>query len=191
LKKKGFINLTGIEPSISVINSAHPEIKSHLQEGIFQVDDFKEMNYDLVCCFMTMEHGYDPREITESVNKILKKGGYFVIVIHNYRSLVNRILGKKSPIIDIEHMQLFSKKSIGLLLNKTNYQDIQVKDLYNCYSINYWIRLSPIPNLIKNTFIKLLNKFNLGNFKIKINVGNIIVSGRKGDAIKKRNKLDL
>ena len=88
-------------------------------------------------------------------------------------------------------MQLFSKKSIGLLLNKTNYQDIQVKDLYNHYSINYWIRLSPIPNLIKNTFIKLLNKFNLGNFKIKINVGNIIVSGRKGDAIKKRNKLDL
>jgi SAM-dependent methyltransferase len=191
LKKKGFTDLIGIEPSISAINSAHPEIKSHLQEGIFQVDDFQEMNYDLVCCFMTLEHVYDPREISESVNKILKKGGYFVIVLHNYRSLVNKILGKKSPIIDIEHMQLFSKKSIGLLLNKTNYQDIQVKDLYNRYSINYWIRLSPIPNLIKNTFIKLLNKFNLGNFKIKINVGNIIVSGRKGDAIKKRNKLDL
>ncbi len=182
LKKKGFTDLIGIEPSISAINSAHPEIKSHLQEGIFQVDDFQEMNYDLVCCFMTLEHVYDPREISESVNKILKKGGYFVIVLHNYRSLVNKILGKKSPIIDIEHMQLFSKKSIGLLLNKTNYQDIQVKDLYNRYSINYWIRLSPIPNLINNTFIKLLNKFNLGNFKIKINVGNMIVSGRKVDA---------
>ena len=191
LKKKGFTDLTGIEPSISAINSAHPEIKSHLQEGIFQVDDFQGTNYDLVCCFMTLEHVYDPREITESVSKILKKGGYFVMVVHNYRSLVNRILGRKSPIIDIEHMQLFSKKSIGLLLNKTNYQDIQVKDLYNRYSINYWIRLSPIPNLIKNICIKLLNKFNLGNLKIKINVGNIIVSGRKVDADLKHNKLDL
>ena len=188
LKKKGFTDLTGIEPSISAINSAHPEIRGHLQEGIFQVDDFQGMHYDLVCCFMTLEHVYDPREISESVSKILKKGGYFVMVVHNYRSLVNRILGRKSPIIDIEHMQLFSKKSIGLLLNKTNYQDIQVKDLYNCYSINYWIRLSPIPNLIKNIFIKLLNKFNLGNLKIKINVGNIIVSGRKVDTDLERNK---
>jgi SAM-dependent methyltransferase len=191
LKKRGFTDLTGIEPSISAINSAHPEIKSHLQEGIFQVDDFQGMNYDLVCCFMTLEHVYDPREISESVNKILKKGGYFVMVVHNYRSLVNRILGRKSPIIDIEHMQLFSKKSIRLLLNKTNYQDIQVKDLYNRYSINYWIRLSPITNFIKNIFIKLLNKFNLGNFKIKINVANIIASGRKVDTNLKRNKLDL
>ena len=179
LKKKGFINLTGIEPSISAINSAHPEIKSHLQEGIFQVDDFKEMNYDLVCCFMTMEHVYDPREITESVNKILKKGGYFVIVIHNYRSLVNRILGKKSPIIDIEHMQLFSKKSIKLLLNNTNYQDIHIKSVCNRYSINYWVRLLPIFSLIKTIFIKLLKIFNLDNIKININVGNMIISGKK------------
>jgi SAM-dependent methyltransferase len=190
LKKKGFANLTGIEPSISAINSAHPEIKSHLQEGIFQVDNFQEMKYDLVCCFMTLEHVYDPREISESVNKILKKGGYFVMVVHNYRSLVNRILGRKSPIIDIEHMQLFSKKSIGLLFNKTNYQDIQIKDFYNHYPIKYWIRLSPIPNLIKNIFIKLLHKFNLGNFKIKINVGNIMVSGRKVGGVKKPNTLN-
>ena len=179
LKKKGFINLTGIEPSISAINSAHPEIKSHLQEGIFQVDDFKEMNYDLVCCFMTMEHVYDPREITESVNKILKKGGYFVIVIHNYRSLVNRILGKKSPIIDIEHMQLFSKKSIKLLLNNTNYQDIHIKSVCNRYSINYWVRLLPIFSLIKTIFIKLLKIFYLDNIKININIGNMIFSGKK------------
>ena len=106
------------------------------------------------------------------------------MVVHNYRSPLNRILGKKSPIIDIEHMQLFSKKSIESLFNKTNYEDIQIKDFYNHYSINYWIRLSPLPNLIKNIFIKLLNKFNLGKFKIKINVGNIIVSGRKASGVK-------
>ena len=190
LKKKGFTNLTGIEPSISAINSAHPEIKSHLQEGIFQVDNFQEMKYDLVCCFMTLEHVYDPREISESVNKILKKGGYFVMVVHNYRSLVNRILGKKSPIIDIEHMQLFSKKSIRLLLNKTNYNDIKINDFSNLYSINYWVRLLPISNLIKKFFIKILNKIKLDNFKIKINVGNIIISGRKDCLDLKRNRLN-
>ena len=190
LKKKGFTNLTGIEPSISAINSAHPEIKSHLQEGIFQVDNFQEMKYDLVCCFMTLEHVYDPREISESVNKILKKGGYFVMVVHNYRSLVNRILGKKSPIIDIEHMQLFSKKSIRLLLNNTNYQDIHIKAISNRYSINYWIRLLPIVSLIKKIFIKLLKVFNFDNVKININVGNMIVSGRKVDSGLKRNLLD-
>ena len=190
LKKKGFTNLTGIEPSISAINSAHSEIKSHLHEGIFQVDDFQEASYDLVCCFMTLEHVYDPREISESVNKILKKDGYFVMVVHNYRSIVNKILGKKSPIIDIEHMQLFSKKSIRLLLNKTNYNDIKINDFSNLYSINYWVRLLPISNLIKKFFIKILNKIKLDNFKIKINVGNIIISGRKDCLDLKRNRLN-
>ena len=191
LKKKGLTNLTGIEPSISAINCAHSEIKNHLKEGIFQVDHLQEASYDLVCCFMTMEHVYDPREVSESVNKILKKDGSFVIVIHNYRSLVNKILGQKSPIIDIEHMQLFSNQSIRSLLNKTNYQNIYIKKFSNYYSINYWVRLLPLPVSIKNIFIKVLNKFNLGNFKIKINVGNIIVSGRKVDADLKHNKLDL
>jgi len=181
LKKKGLTNLTGIEPSISAINCAHSEIKNHLKEGIFQVDHFQEASYDLVCCFMTLEHVYDPREISEAANKILKKGGYFVIVIHNYRSLVNKILGKKSPIIDIEHMQLFSKKSIRSLLNKTNYREIHIKTVSNRYSINYWIRLLPISNLMKKIIIKLLNIFRLNNFKVKINVGNIIVSGVKAD----------
>tara|TARA_B110000114_G_C14757314_1_gene263416 strand:- start:145 stop:543 length:399 start_codon:yes stop_codon:yes gene_type:complete len=132
---------------------------------------------------MTMEHVYDPREVSESVNKILKKDGSFVIVIHNYRSLVNKILGQKSPIIDIEHMQLFSNQSIRSLLNKTNYQNIYIKKFSNYYSINYWVRLLPLPVSIKNIFIKVLNKFNLGNFKIKINVGNIIVSGNKSDSV--------
>jgi len=182
LKKKGFTKLTGIEPSISAINCAHSEIKNHLKEGIFQVDHLQEASYDLVSCFMTLEHVYDPREIAESANKILKKGGYFVMVVHNYRSLVNRILGKKSPIIDIEHMQLFSRKSIRLLLNNTNYQDIQIKSVSNRYSISYWIRLLPIFSLIKKISIKLLKIFNLDNVKININVGNIIVSGRKIDA---------
>jgi len=191
LKKNGFTNLTGIEPSISAINSAHPDIRSHLKQGIFQVNDFQELDYDLVFCFMTLEHVYDPREIAESVNKILKKGGSFVMVVHNYRALINKILGKKSPIIDIEHMQLFSEKSITMLLNRTNYQNISIKNFSNCYSINYWIRLLPITNLIKQIFIKLLNKFNLDNFKIKISVGNIIVSGRKADTDLKRNKLNL
>jgi len=182
LKKKGFTKLTGIEPSISAINCAHSEIKNQLKEGIFQVDHLQEASYDLVSCFMTLEHVYDPREIAESANKILKKGGYFVMVVHNYRSLVNRILGKKSPIIDIEHMQLFSRKSIRLLLNNTNYQDIQIKSVSNRYSISYWIRLLPIFSLIKKISIKLLKIFNLDNVKININVGNIIVSGRKIDA---------
>jgi len=77
-----------------------------------------------------------------------------------------------------------------LLLNKTNYNDIKINDFSNLYSINYWVRLLPISNLIKKFFIKILNKIKLDNFKIKINVGNIIISGRKDCLDLKRNRLN-
>lgn len=40
-----------------------------------------------------------------------KEGSIAYLVCYDYRSFVNKILGMKSPIYDIEHLQLFSKKA--------------------------------------------------------------------------------
>ena len=55
---------------------------------------------------MTLEHVLDPFEVSKSAFNLLRKGGVFITVTHNYESKVNRILHTKSPIIDIEHMPL-------------------------------------------------------------------------------------
>jgi SAM-dependent methyltransferase len=112
LRQKGFERVVGIEPSAAAIAAAPEHRRDWIKEGIFSGNDYEPQSFDFICCFMTLEHVRDPREIAESVHRLLKPGGVFATVTHDYRSTVNRILGRRSPIIDVEHMQLFSPDSL-------------------------------------------------------------------------------
>ena len=179
LSKAGFQKVIGIEPSLSAIKSAPPERQKKIQEGIFDENNYKPESFDLICCFMTMEHVLDPKIISDSVFQLLKPGGAFVTITHNYRSLINKLLGKKSPIIDIEHMQVFSNISIVNLMEESNYININNKDFKNRYRIIYWIRLLPIPSKFKEILYEIIKKIGLKEYRLSINVGNQITSAYK------------
>ena len=179
LSKAGFKKVIGIEPSLSAIKNAPTSRKEKIQIGIFEEKNFKPESFDLICCFMTMEHVLDPKIISDAVFRLLKPGGAFVTITHNYRSLVNKLLGQKSPIIDIEHMQIFSNKSIVNLMKKSNYINIKNKDIKNKYRLSYWIKLLPIQGKLKDTLYKIVKKFGLEEYRLSINVGNQITSAYK------------
>ena len=179
LKRDGFTRLVGIEPSSSAIDAAPKHRKDWILEGIFREEDHQASSFDLICCFMTMEHVPDPKLISDAAFRLLRPGGAFVIIVHNYRSAVNRILGKRSPIIDVEHMQLFSPGSISRLFELGGYQHVSVKAFVNRYSLLYWFRLMPVPAPAKALATKLLSASGMGNAKIGMNVGNTIAYGFK------------
>jgi 2-polyprenyl-3-methyl-5-hydroxy-6-metoxy-1,4-benzoquinol methylase len=179
LKAEGFAELVGVEPSPAAIRAAPSYRRNWLIEGIFNEGQFEPASFDLICCFMTMEHVSDPKSIAMSAKKLLRPGGAFVTVTHNYRGLVNKLLGKRSPIIDIEHMQLFSKMSITELFDRCDFADISVRPFKNRYSLMYWIRLIPLPENIKSALLKIVKYIRLDNVKLLINVGNLISSGFK------------
>lgn len=179
LKNNNFKILVGVEPSSAAIAAAPRHRQKWIKEAIFKESDFEKESFDFICCFMTLEHVRDPNELVLSVFNLLKPGGAIALVTHDYRSLINRILGKKSPIIDIEHMQLFSNKSITNLLKNNNYENIKVNSFKNKYSVNYWIRLLPLNLSIKKYLIKFICRVGLSNTKISLNVGNIISCGFK------------
>lgn len=179
LKKEGFCRLVGIEPSSSAIKAAPDHRKDWIVEGIFREEEHQASSFDLICCFMTMEHVPDPKLISDAAFRLLRPGGAFVIIVHNYRSTVNRILGKRSPIIDVEHMQLFSSGSIAQLFKRTGYKQISVNAFVNRYTIQYWLRLLPVPDSAKAFATKLLSVCGLAKAKVGLNVGNTIAYGFK------------
>jgi hypothetical protein len=91
--------------------------------------------------------------------------------------LVNRMLGRRSPIIDIEHMQLFSKGSIKLLFERAYFADIRVSAFKNRYSLQYWLRLSPIPKIFKSPLSGLFSCPPFNKIRLRVNVGNMVTYG--------------
>ena len=181
LKKQGFTTLVGVEPSAAAIAAAPTHRHEWLRKGVFEESDFEPASFDLICCFMTMEHVQDPMVTALSASRLLSPGGAFVTVTHNYASLVNRIMGKRSPIIDIEHMQLFSRISICELFARSGFVDISSKPFINRYPLSYWMRLSPLPKVVKQSLKQAITYIGIEKIKIGLNVGNTITAGFQAD----------
>ena len=177
LKDSGFDEVVGVEPSTAAIAAAPAHRRGWIREGIFDEADFEPASFDLICCFMTMEHVADPGQIAASAMRLLRPGGAFVTVTHDWRSAVNRLLGRRSPIIDIEHMQLFSERSIGTLFRRGGYRDVTVRKFANLYALRYWLRLTPLPHALKAGLAETLGRLGLADRKLAFNVGNSIAAG--------------
>jgi SAM-dependent methyltransferase len=181
LATAGFSKLIGVEPSTAAIAAAPPERRGWIREGIFVETDFEPESLDLICCFMTLEHVRDPGDLARAALRLLRPGGVFLTVTHDYRSPVNRLLGKRSPIIDIEHMQLFSHGSINELLSRAGFKKVVVTSFANRYSLRYWLRLAPLPAGLKSIFARLLAIPWMSEIKFSLNVGNMVAWGFKGN----------
>lgn len=181
LKKLGFKEVRGVEPSYSSINSANEEIKKSLLQGFFESPSLFHSDQDLICCFMTLEHVYNPLKVLDKCYKMLNNNGKLIIVVHDHNYILNRILGKKSPIIDIEHLQLFSEKSIIKALKNTKFSKIKIQRITNTYNLSYWLSLFPLSKTFKKKMLCFIKFIRFNNLKIPINVGNIMVIANKNE----------
>ena len=182
LKTFGFNTVVGIEPSTAAIAAALPERRAWIREGIFNEADFEPASFDVIVCFMTLEHVLEPGDLVASAYRLLRPGGAFVSVTHDYRSWVNRCLGRRSPIVDIEHMQLFSARSVGTLLASRGLEEVESRAFVNAYQPSYWMRLLPVSNVVKARMIGAIKQTPLESLRIPFNVGNRMCWGFKPDA---------
>jgi hypothetical protein len=100
-------------------------------------------------------------------------------VVHNWRAPLNRLLGLRSPIIDVEHLQLFSPKALRELLEKAGFERIALSPIRNAYPLRYWLRLTPLPESAKKIALGLLERFGLADRSFAMNVGNMLAVGIK------------
>ena len=179
LEAVGFAELVGVEPSSAAIAAAPAHRKPWIREGIFEEADFAPESFDLICCFMTLEHVQDPGALVAAAHRLLKPGGVFVGVTHDRRAWLNRLLGRRSPIVDIEHMQLFSATSAKRLLQHNGYTAVDGASFRNSYRPSYWLRLVPMPDGPKRVFTRFLRGSFLDRRRLPFNVGNFMSWGFK------------
>jgi SAM-dependent methyltransferase len=175
----GFSGVLGIEPSLAPIAAAAPEIKPLIKHDIFRPEDYREESFSLITCFQTIEHLSEPLDMCRSAFKLLRPGGALFLIGHNRRSFSARVLGKKSPIFDIEHLQLFSPVSGKNLLERAGFSNIELRPILNRYPLHYWLKLFPVPNGLKLRLIALLKKIKIGYLPLPLPAGNMAVIGYK------------
>lgn len=180
LREAGFRKVMGIEPSGRAASTAEEANRKMIQVGMFQASEFEPASVNLFCCFQTLEHVEDPRSLCSDAYNLLRPNGAIFLVTHDYDSWLTRLIGERSPIFDIEHLQLFSRQSLRYLLEWCGFRGVRMGTVWNSYSLAYWIKLLPIlPAGPKRKIIPLLRSLLVGRIPISANVGNIYAIGFK------------
>jgi 2-polyprenyl-3-methyl-5-hydroxy-6-metoxy-1,4-benzoquinol methylase len=176
----GFKNVLGIEPSYDAKKHAAPQIHDSILSGMFSKDKFKENYFDVICIFQTLDHLVNPSQILADCFDILKPSGIVIALNHNVTALSARILGERSPIIDIEHTYLFEPSTLRKIFEKNNFTVIKIQKVQNKYSIDYLFSLLPIgPQWLKSGLHNLLRKSRLASIKLFVPLGNICIIAKK------------
>lgn len=179
LQASGFADVMGVEPSRAALDAADLAIKPLIREGVFAARDFEPGRLALVSCLQTVEHLPEPLTVFNGAHALLRGGGALLVVCHDRMAAVNRLLGRCSPIYDVEHLQLFDPGSLRSLLERAGFEDIEIRPFANCYPLRYWMRLAPLPPRAKGGVIAALDRAGLGARALTVPVGNLAAVGWK------------
>lgn len=179
LVNQGFSNVLGLEPSLAPIEQAKAELRPLLREGFFSGNESEDGSLSLVTCFQTLEHTDDPLGLCTAAHRILKPGGALLTIAHDSRALSARLLGARSPIYDVEHLQLHSRRSLRFMLERAGFERVEVHALRNDYPLSYWLKLLPLGVAMKDRLARGLKRLRLDGFVISMWPGNLVATGYK------------
>jgi len=178
-KELGFKEVYGIEPSQEAVAKANSEIRQNIKVDIFRDGLFSENYFNAICHFQTFDHLINPSVFLQICHKMLKSKGIVFGINHNIESLFAKILREKCPMIDIEHIYLFSPKTLKKIYEQNGFQVIRMFKVRNNYKLSYWLKLAPLPAKLKNMLMKFVDKTFLGSLKLNVYLGNIGIVARK------------
>lgn len=174
----GFDDVCGVEPAAGSVQAAPDRVRAKILTGAFSRSLFAaDDSFDLVTILQTLEHVADPISVVRASRELLSDGGALFVVVHDRRAWLNRALGVRSPIYDVEHLQLFSDRSARSLLKRAGLSDVSVRRLRNRYPLGYWLLITPLPRALKQPLLWLLRRSRVGLLPIPFSPGNIAVIG--------------
>lgn len=178
-KDSHFAQVTGVEPSTEAINAARADIKPHMIASMMRDGVLKENSFEVGAMFHTLDHLSDPVTTLKDCLRALEPGGVFVVAIHNERSWSARLMGERSPIIDVEHTHLYTLKSGEALFRKIGFTDVRSGAYNNHYSLAYILHLIPISRAFRKRILESFMGSVLSKIKVVLPLGNMWVAGAK------------
>jgi 2-polyprenyl-3-methyl-5-hydroxy-6-metoxy-1,4-benzoquinol methylase len=169
----GLSEVHGIEPSSEAIAHAVPAVRANLRQGLYGEQTFAPSSFDVVCAFQVFDHVPDPAGMLRACHRHLKRGGIALFINHDSGALTNRILGRRSPIVDVEHTALYDRKTMRRILEKTGFTVREIFSVQNTYPLSYWAKLAPLPKALKSPLLSWLDRSPVGRIAITLSAGNL------------------
>jgi SAM-dependent methyltransferase len=136
-----------------------------------EMDDLSPVpdgSVSLAVMIHVLDHLLDPIAILRQIHAKLRPGGSIMIVTHNERSLLRRLMGVKFPPFCLQHPELYNPRSITALLERAGYGNVDVQRSANHFPIAFMVRQAAWTRGID------LSRLPLPKVPIGLKLGNMI-----------------
>jgi len=170
---RGFSEVAGVEPSREAVEMASPAVRPVIVNDIFRDGLFPAHHFDVICAFQVFDHVAHPNDVLRVCRQSLRPGGVALFINHDVGAWTNRLLGARSPIIDIEHIYLFNADTMQRIFEKNGFSVLDVFPVENTYPLHYWMKMAPLPSSWKQKAIPALRTTGLGRMELSWRAGNL------------------
>ena len=172
--RQGFADARGVEPSEDAVRRASPAIRERIVRGMFRPGLFPAESFDLICLFQVLDHLPDPGAVLRECRSLLRAGGLVLTVNHNLRALSARLLGERSPIIDVEHTYQFDPRTASRLFEEQGLRVLTAAPVSNRVSLGHLLHLLPVPDAAKTWIRRIAPERGL-RARVRLPLGNLCV----------------
>jgi SAM-dependent methyltransferase len=118
---------TGIEVSARAVESARAAGLDVKQGDLLEVD-LSAHEFDVVRFWHSLEHTTSPLEQLRRARALLRPGGWLVVGVPNFGSLLSRLARDRWFYLDVpRHLWHFERRQLAALAVKAGFQDVRVR----------------------------------------------------------------
>lgn len=173
---RGWTAVWGVEPSGDAIANASDAVRPHIKKAMMGPGLFEPGSLSAITLFQVLDHIPDPVPLLEECRRALRPGGVILAWNHNIEAVSARVMGERSPIVDVEHTYLYSPDTMRQLFTRAGFVEPDVQSVRNRYSISYFVHLVPIPRSIKQRLLNRLQGTRFGARELRLPLGNLCLT---------------
>lgn len=164
-KSKGLIrdfpgwSFYGIEPDQNAVEIANKLEKFNVSKGSLLDVEYNNNFFDIIMFHHVLEHVPDPKKNIKESHRILKDGGYLIIVVPNYGSIFSKIFKKNWRHLDIpRHLFHFNRNTLKTLLGDNGFrvEKIEAETMDGSFLNSLVTSLNLNLNLDNNIFVAFI-----------------------------------
>ena len=163
-----YLELYGLRPFPMASAASPQDLKATITAEPWNIHLYPAHYFDYIMLAQTLEDLPDPAAKMHDILHWLRPGGKLLIFCHNYRSPLNLLLGKRSPIYTAQHCQLYSPAALTYLCR--GLKKVVLKSYVTFYQASYlWSLLQAAYPLLQ----RFKYPADLAVLKLPLPAGNI------------------
>lgn len=155
---------TGVEPSTFASEFARERLGLDVQTSDLFTADLPTNAFDAVVLGDVIEHFPDPGAALARISELLAPGGVLWMALPDAGSRLARAMGKRWWSVIPTHVQYFTRDSIGMLLERRDYEVLGVDTAPKTFSVRYYLdRVSGYSPALGRGLVRAASAVRLAN----------------------------